>query len=281
MKWGGENMRQVLHHSHVPEDAARRPVETALDAVTNEAADGFGWTSSNWSGYAIQSNTVGKYDAIAAEWTVPQVQVTTQRRPATWWGRLLQWLRTLFVSSSSSTDSYSAAWIGIDGFNDNSLIQTGTAQSIVNGIPQYYAWWEILPSPENAIDPSQYPVSGGDQVVASITRQTDGKWSISMGNRTRGWVFQQTDLSYAGAQTSAEWVMEAPFVNGQVAALSNYGQMTFRNCAVNGTDPYLQAAQGGVMLQNGEQVSTPSGPGPNGDSFTVQYGPTPPNPPSS
>ncbi|QSO49985.1 hypothetical protein JZ786_18695 [Alicyclobacillus mengziensis] len=247
--------------------------------MTNQSA--FGWSSSNWSGYGIESNTAGTYDAISAQWTVPTVQATAQSQPSSWWGRLLHWLRSLFGGSSASTDTYSAAWIGIDGFNENGLIQTGTAQNVVNGKPQYYAWWEILPNPETAIDAHQYPVSGGDQVVASITRQANGNWSISMGNRTRGWVFQQTDVKYGGPQTSAEWIIEAPLVNGQVGTLANYGQTTFQNCVANGTDPYLQASQGGAMVQNGVQVSTPSLPGPNGDSFTIQYGSNQPHHPSS
>lgn len=261
------------------EGAARRPVVATSDRVTNQTS--FGWSSSNWSGYAIASNTAGTYNTTSAEWKVPSVQAPSQPQPTSWWGRFMQWLQSLFGGGTTTSDSYSATWLGIDGFNDSSLIQTGTSQNVVGGQTQYYAWWEILPNAETTINPQQYPVSAGDDIIASIHQQTNGNWSISLGNRTKGWVFQKTEIAYSGPQTSVEWIVEAPMLGGQQTTLANYGQMTFTNCSVNGTDPHLQTSEAGAMVQNGQQVSTPSSPGPNGDSFTVQYGATDPNAPTS
>ena len=47
--------------------------------------------------------------------------------------------------------TYSSAWIGVDGFNDNDLIQTGTEQDYYSGGAHYDAWWEILPAAETEI----------------------------------------------------------------------------------------------------------------------------------
>lgn len=75
---------------------------------------GVGWSSSNWSGYAETS--AAPYSGVSGEWTVP----------------------TLTCSGGSQ---YSAAWLGIDGFNNDSLIQTGTEQDCSNKSASYSAWW--------------------------------------------------------------------------------------------------------------------------------------------
>jgi hypothetical protein len=72
-----------------------------------------GWASTNWSGYAVTSSS--PYRAATATWNVPSV--------------------------SGPNGSYSASWVGIDGFNNNSLIQTGTEQDFSGGSGHYSAWW--------------------------------------------------------------------------------------------------------------------------------------------
>lgn len=72
-----------------------------------------GWSSSNWSGYAETAGT--PFSGITGDWTVPAV--------------------------IGPNGSYSATWIGIDGFTNSSLIQTGTEQDYLNGSARYSAWW--------------------------------------------------------------------------------------------------------------------------------------------
>ena len=45
----------------------------------------------------------------------------------------------------------SSAWIGVDGFNNSNLIQTGTEEDYYSGAAHYNAWWEILPASETAL----------------------------------------------------------------------------------------------------------------------------------
>jgi hypothetical protein len=85
----------------------------------------------------------------------------------------------------------------------------------------------------------------------------------------------------SGPQTSAEWVQEAPTVNGRVAKLAHYGETTFDPGTVNGGNPNLTDSEGGAMIQNGVQVSTPSTPDSDTDGFNVQYGSAVPTPPAS
>jgi len=178
----------------------------------------------------------------------------------------------------SKGSTYSSSWIGIDGFNNSDLIQTGTEQDYASGHAQYYAWWEILPAAETEISPSQYPVSPGDLMSASI--QNNGTWTIDLNDLTKGWQFSTVQAS-GGPAASAEWIEEAPTIGGHIATLANYGETTFNPGTVNGGNPGLVVSDGGVMIQKREQVSTPSYPDSDTDGFNIQYGSTIPSAPSS
>lgn len=215
----------------------------------------FGWESSNWSGYAVTGNT---YNSITGNWTVPAVQ-------------------------PSGKPQYSSTWIGIDGFNNSNLIQTGTEQDTSGGATQYYAWWEILPASETQITTSSgalEPVSPGDKMTASITNDGGGNWTITISDGTK-WSFT-TNQSYTGPATSAEWIEEAPTIGGHVATLANYGQATIDPGTINGVSPAFTASEDGAMVQHNSLVSVPSLPDtPNADGFNVAYGSTQPAAPSN
>lgn len=213
----------------------------------NKAA---GWASSNWSGYAL---TGSGYSSVTAHWVVQAV-------------------------SRSHKATYSSEWVGIDGFSNSSLIQTGTESDYYNGAEHYDAWWEILPAAETVI-PS-IVVSPGDQMSAKITKGSGSSWTITISDMSRNETFS-TVQTYTGPQTSAEWIEEAPSVGGRIAPLANYGQTTFDPGTVNGINPGLTASDGGVMIQKGIQVSTDSNPDSDTDGFNMAYGATAPSPPAS
>ena len=210
----------------------------------------YGWSASNWSGYAITGST---YNQISGQWTVPSVK-------------------------ASSGNTYSSSWIGIDGFNDSDLIQTGTEQDYVNGHAQYDAWWEILPAAETVIP--NMVVEPGDEMTANIQNEGNGEWKITLTDVTENETFTTTQ-AYSGPASSAEWIQEAPEVNGSIAKLANYGETTFDNGLVNNGNPGLTSSDGGYMVQNGKTVSIPSVPDSDTDGFNVAYGSTAPNPPAS
>ena len=213
----------------------------------NKAA---GWASSNWSGYAL---TGSGYSSVTAHWVVQAV-------------------------SRSHKATYSSEWVGIDGFSNSSLIQTGTESDYYNGAAHYDAWWEILPAAETVI-PS-IVVSPGDQMSATMTKGSGSSWTITISDMSRNETFS-TVQTYTGPQTSAEWIEEAPSVGGRIAPLANYGQTTFDPGTVNGINPGLTASDGGVMIQKGIQVSTDSNPDSDTDGFNMAYGATAPSPPAS
>lgn len=213
-----------------------------------------GWASSNWSGYALSS---GLYTSITGSWTVTAV-------------------------SPSTKATYSSTWIGIDGFTDSNLIQTGTEADYYNGSAHYNAWWEILPAAETRI--SSISVQPGDVMSADIHQVSSGSWSITIAD-ARGNQSFNIIQSYSGQLSSAEWIEEAPTVGGRVATLAHYGSpLTVDPGTVNGHNPGLATADSGVMIQGhgaGQQVSTPSLPDGDTDGFNMAYGSQAPAAPAS
>jgi hypothetical protein len=234
------------------------------------------WSASNWSGYA----ETGTFTGVSSTWTVPAV-------------------------TASTGSTYSSAWIGVDGFNNSNLIQTGTEEDYYSGAAHYNAWWEILPAPETPISTSTHPVAPGDTMTASIYEtsatvvkkgQTVHLWTISIADTTKGWTFS-TSQPYRGAGTSSEWILEAPQVGGRIATLAHYtitppaNTGDFDNAGIlstivpTGTTPtYTGAnldytADSGVMIQKNVQVSTPGNPDTPLTAFNTAYGSTvPPTP---
>jgi hypothetical protein len=209
-----------------------------------------GWASSNWSGYAI---TGSGYNSVTGRWTVT-------------------------AAARSRKQTFSSEWVGIDGYNNSSLIQTGTESDYYNGSAHYDAWWEILPAAETVI-PS-ISVRPGDVMTASITHGSGSSWTITITDTRSGASFSTTQ-TYTGPGTSAEWIEEAPTVGGRVATLANYGLATFDPGTVNSGNPSLTANDAGVMVQKSAQVSTPSNPDSDTDGFNAAYGSTAPAPPPS
>lgn len=241
--------------------------------VANASNTTYGWSSENWSGYALTSDTQGTYTSISGTWVVPEVIVPASPNPNSednFW----TWIADIFDGdgTTQSSSSYSATWIGIDGFTNSQLIQTGTAQNIVDGQAQYFAWWEILPNPETQLSTSQYPVSPGDEMQAQIAQQADGTWSIIFTDMTQNWTFTENGIEYTGPQTSAEWIEEAPALNGAITTLANYGSISFESTQTNNQNPEFTLYDAGVMIQNGQWISTPSQPNANGNGFIIGYG---------
>jgi hypothetical protein len=236
------------------------------------------WQSSNWSGYAVSSVAVSgipcvpatgqTYTKVGGSWTVPQVRGVQGQR------------------------TFSGTWIGIDGFTDADLIQTGTEQDFTGGTDHYSAWWEILPAAEKVIP--AITVEPGDSMTASIAKTTANRWTITITDNGQPGHPAQPPFSitkaYSGPGTSAEWIMEAPTVNNRQAAMANYGETSFDLGTANGVSPSLQPGTGGETVQQAsgifaqpQVVSIPSEPdtgAPAGDGFALGYGFTPSAPTS-
>jgi hypothetical protein len=209
--------------------------------------------SYDWGGYVVVSDQLSPsrvFTNINASWTVPSV-------------------------TDSQNDTFSAVWIGIGGQLDDTLIQTGTEQDLIDGQLYYSAWYELLPADSVPIDAIN--VSPGDEISASISLvdATRSQWFVQIIDLTNGQAFNQT-FFYLSSRLSAEWIVERPTVNNSIAALANFGSVTFKNAKAStdsrsGTIMDFPFSQVTMVNRLGSPLVEISSISSQGSSFTVSF----------
>jgi len=139
-----------------------------------------GVTSENWSGYAVKGTS---FTYAKGSWHVPQ------------------------VNCNKTPNTYSAFWVGLDGYSDSTVEQTGTSSDCNGTTPQYYAWYEFYPAGSFVI--SSVPVNPGDRMGATVT-YSGGKFTVEIEDITTGKHYSKTQAVAGAKRTSAEWIAEAP-----------------------------------------------------------------------
>jgi hypothetical protein len=213
-------------------------------------------TSSNWSGYAVESTisspTNGFIKNVTGSWVVP----------------------TLYPDPSGQ-NTYVAIWVGIDGYSNNTVEQIGTEQEIVNGVQQNYAWIELYPKAMKIL----FAVDSGDSITASVTYMGNNMFTLSLTDSSIGRSFSHTYKANA-QRRSAEWIVEAPW-SGGVLPLANFGTVNFDDAQFTdstGTTYAIDSRGPGTydsitMIDPSGGTATPSGltTSAGGSSFTVTY----------
>lgn len=244
-----------LHAPRIP--GPRPPAPKPSPTFAPEARIvNLGWTSLNWSGYTLAGT---KITNVIGNWRIPTVETPTKK-------------------AQLKKNKYSSTWVGIDGFNNRSLIQAGTEQDWLHGTKYYQAWWEILPAAETPI--TSMAVHPGDSITVNITEGAAASWTIQVLDKTTHQSFS-TVRTYNGPRTSAEWIQEAPTIGNRVATLAADTNAVFDLGRVDFADPGLISSEAGAMFKGKQQISTPSAPNPNRDGFAVAYGSVAPPAPSS
>jgi hypothetical protein len=191
----------------------RRPhVRLCLEILENRLALSVLTSSTNWAGYAVQTNLnapqPGAISAVAGSWVVPAV--------------------------TGGGNAYAAIWVGMDGYSSNTVEQIGTDSDIVNGAPVYYAWYEMYPDPYVAIP--GFRARPGDTISAQVF-YSGGYFTLHIANHTSGQSFAVVKTMPGAERSSAEWIVEAPSSDfGGVLPLANFGTMTIfgAKATVNG-----------------------------------------------
>jgi hypothetical protein len=178
--------------------------------------------SADWAGYAaVPRHAGGGFRAVSATFTVPSVRCPGKGR------------------------TFSVHWVGLDGFSDNTVEQTGIEARCRAGSATYSAWWENYP---HGPVTSGMRIRPGDAVTASVSYATGrgahhGQYHLVLTDVTR-----RTGFSVwrgCGARkcrnSSAEVISEAPS-NFGVLPLADYGITTFAGIGV--TD--LAGRHGGI-----------------------------------
>lgn len=170
----------------------------------------------NWAGYAGLGSANGTVTAVSGTWVQPA------------------------VTCLKSGSQYLATWVGIDGFNSDDLVQTGTGAQCSGGSASYNAWWEVLPAPETPI--SSITVHAGDTISASVTYSTSThKFTMTITDGTHS--FSKTKAVPSTARNSAECIVERPEVSGSLARLAKFKTDTFSSCTAT-----ISGTTGGIGL---------------------------------
>ena len=191
--------RATLRHLHVGEHATNHGIfghMTRTKALTQVQ-------STNWSGYADTSST---FSTATGNWTEPSVSCT-------------------------SRTTYAAFWVGIDGFTSGSVEQDGTLAECSGRSAFYFTWWEMYPS--NAIQVVGSSVRPGDSISASVVRSGSGYTLKVTDSSHPANSFTTTQSCSSCANSSAEWIAEAPSGSGGVLPLANFHSWALSGATVN------------------------------------------------
>ncbi|MBY0110019.1 MAG: hypothetical protein K2X90_02835 [Candidatus Babeliaceae bacterium] len=171
--------------------------------------------SNNWCGYVAAKNLASAVSnsvtAVSGSWIVPNV---------------------LAPSLAYFSDTYSSLWIGIDGYNNGTVEQIGTAHEWHNGKPYHYAWFEMYPNA--AFEIQGFPVVPGDTISARIEYKGNNIFLMTIANTTRK-VYTTIPTAYttsvSAIRACAEWVAEAPYMKS-VLPLAHFSAVSFTKCTV-------------------------------------------------
>ncbi len=135
----------------------------------------------------------------------------------------VSWTQTA-VSCPGGEDS--SPWVGIDGFSDSTVEQTGTDGDCNGNKPSYYAWYEMYPANTVVINK---PIAAGNKFTGTVTFNGGKSYTLTLTNVTDGWTNTVTK-SLSSKDNSAEAVLEQ-----DGPSLANFGTLPFSNFTVNGS----------------------------------------------
>lgn len=262
---------EIRPNSKVGHGVVRNRQDQGTTANANTSAGAANATTPNWSGYVISAPT-GTFNmnntSIQADWIVPGVSAP--------YG----------IENCAYGPYETAIWVGLDGYNNNDVLQAGTVSSACpNSSPVAWFEWYTADCAQNSyttpcdqMDVPGLSINTGDDVDvivwyttsapqghALITDFTSGQ-GVSVG-------FSQPEVIGAvptrcsdpfesGCTTggekpapglqgiSAEWIVERPSVGGAYANLANFGTvaMNFPWLTYNGSTFYPSSSPVGTPI---------------------------------
>jgi len=211
-------------------------------------------TSTNWSGYAVQTDL-----------TSPQSGVVTDVKGS--------WMVTT-VTPTPPFSAYSASWIGIDGYSSGTVEQIGTETDWVNGHTVYSAWYEMYPKWSVRI--AKVPVKPGDIMTAEVAYTSKKAFVLTLTNVTTGKSFSTSQKSGSAERSSAEWIVEAPWSGGTLP-LANFGVIPFTGASAT-IDSHTGTIRDSLwhdpmtmVGSTGHTLATPSNLSSGGSAFSMTW----------
>ena len=211
----------IAPRQHAPRRLYQGGLPYTLDNITVEQ-------STNWSGYAVEGTSFTK---ALGSWTVPT------------------------VNCSTTPNTYSSFWVGIDGWTSSTVEQTGTDSDCSGKKASYYAWYEFYPNPSILI--SSVPVSPGNHISASVT-YSGSSFTITLTNVSTGKSYSKSSSVRSAKRTSAEWIAEAPCCtrSGGILPLADFGTVDFGQdyTGVNSTNDATASGVSGAIGAFGNNI---------------------------
>src|SRR5580693_3197454 len=142
-------------------------------------------TSLNWSGFAVTSSK--KFTYAQSRFVQPTL-----------------------TCPGDHANEWSSNWVGLDGFNNTTVEQDGTAAHCggkTNTTPVYKAWYEMFPAGSVNV----FTVFPGDTINTSVSF-SNGKFTLTVADLTAGHKHSVTHTATCASckRTSAEWIIERP-----------------------------------------------------------------------
>lgn len=135
-----------------------------------------------------------------------------------------------------------AFWVGLDGYNDKTVEQTGTEADCEGKTPVYYAWYELYPERLFLIEGDVEP---GDEIHAEVTQT-----KLRLQDATQGWTAEETYSPGTLEFASAEWIAEAPF-----SRFTSFGSVDFTEAFASDATGELSVEEWAPNLDSIDLVS--------------------------
>ncbi len=254
---GSSALAQVSSAPVFPSQVARSPLQHAPMRLIGPAPNQWGrgdlgiYESDNWAGYAVVGNA---FTEARGSWTVPSVNCRVNPNGA------------------------ASFWVGIDGWDNNTVEQTGT-ESQCNGIQLVsYAWYEF--APKTGVTIKNMRVTPGEDIEAEM-RYNGSRFVVTIVDLTTGKYFRTNAAVPRAKRASAEWIAESNGYSGlpdfdAVGLGKDFTRATDTNAATDATTSGPIAAFGkrvqvAILGHKDADEAVPSFLSFDGSSFSVTY----------
>lgn len=202
--------------------------------------------STNWAGYADDNTAGTTYSTVTGSWTEPSVT----------------------CPAHGTQDA--VFWVGIDGFTSGTVEQDGTLAQCNRGTATYFSWWEMFPT--NSIQVVGSSVSPGDSISASVVR-SGSTYTLKITDSTHpANSFSTSQTCSTCANSSAEWIAEAPSSANKILPLADFGTWTETGATVNSQVISSFADDELTMVDNSGSIKAQPGPlNSSGNGFSVTW----------
>ncbi|MDH6114679.1 hypothetical protein P3T36_001031 [Kitasatospora sp. MAP12-15] len=189
-----------------------------------------------WAGYTETGDT---FTSVSAQWRVPS------------------------LDCDSTPDSVVSPWVGLDGFDSDTVEQIGFDQDCSNGRVKYEPWVEMYPKHSVYFDET---MEAGDHIAASV--DVDGQdFTLTETDSTQGW--SKTYHETGDYQlNSAEVILED--LGSGIQPVADFGALNFTDATANdqslgdaGTPNSTDLTRSGTRLTANSQL--------DGDQFSIRW----------